>query len=92
MNNLLSNSSRKKVLIYFQREKDNETSNFVYIILTTEKKYALKSTTKTEIKFKNLKSPVSIKEIELVVSICPQRKLSAQMVLPMNSTKHLRKK
>ena len=34
--------------------------------------------------------PVSIKEIELV-SICPQRKLSAQMVLPMNSTKHLRR-
>ena len=30
MNNLLSNSSIKKVLIYFQREKDNETSNFVY--------------------------------------------------------------
>ena len=54
MNNLLSNSSRKKVLIYFQREKDNETSNFVYIILTTEKKYALKSTTKTKMRL-NLK-------------------------------------
>ena len=45
----------------------------------------------TQEKIDNLSTPITSKEIELIIKNFPQKKAQDQMVLLVNFTKHLRK-